>query len=326
MSKTLKYLPEGENFSDHHFSRAEVFRKTSPFCEGGMAKRYATGGKIQSRKAPPASPPPPKDWGEGQVDQQTMDRVRKTLDSGADAKMRAVDSARAALSTGEQTDADRAAAQSAAEREGVALPNGGFAKGGKVKRYARGGALSMQQPMAAPTPAAAPAMGGNPISDMMNGPLAGMGAQMQPGSPLHKAVTKIGQDAAKKIVKHIAGSAKGGKGTHGGKRAPQPVRRAEGGPVTSYAEGGDVAQDRGMVKSGVRQHETNMHEGKSPTPLKLATGGGISGLAMNSQPQDSRARVTRHGGTPGGEVPYGVQPSHESGNAPITTLRRGGRV
>lgn len=52
-----------------------------------------------------------------------------------------------------------------------------------------------------------------------------------------------------------------------------------GGPVRRYAEGGsvtsDAAQDKALVRKGVRQHETNMHAGKTPTALKLNAGGAV---------------------------------------------------
>ena len=37
----------------------------------------------------------------------------------------------------------------------------------------------------------------------------------------------------------------------------------------------DIAQDKSMVKKGVRQHESNLHKGQPKTELKLKTGGRI---------------------------------------------------
>lgn len=44
--------------------------------------------------------------------------------------------------------------------------------------------------------------------------------------------------------------------------------------LSGYASGGDVAQDKRMIKSAVRQHEVAQHGGKHD-PLKLARGGSV---------------------------------------------------
>lgn len=63
-----------------------------------------------------------------------------------------------------------------------------------------------------------------------------------------------------------------------------------------YARGGDVAQDKSMVRAGVGQHEGNMHRGKARTSLKLATGGIVSG---NETPARLDKRARGGGITPG---------------------------
>ena len=56
---------------------------------------------------------------------------------------------------------------------------------------------------------------------------------------------------------------------------PTPAERARTMLRSSgYATGGDVKQDKAMIKSAVRQHETAQHGGKH-SPLKLARGGSV---------------------------------------------------
>ena len=56
---------------------------------------------------------------------------------------------------------------------------------------------------------------------------------------------------------------------------PTPAQRAHSMlRASGYATGGDVKQDKAMVRSAVRQHEAALHGGKS-APLKLARGGSV---------------------------------------------------
>lgn len=58
-------------------------------------------------------------------------------------------------------------------------------------------------------------------------------------------------------------------------KCPTPAERARSMlRASGYATGGDVKQDKAMVRSAVRQHETAQHGGKH-TPLKLARGGSV---------------------------------------------------
>jgi hypothetical protein len=58
----------------------------------------------------------------------------------------------------------------------------------------------------------------------------------------------------------------------GGSVKSKPVAKCYGGKMK---EGGksDLAQDKSMVKKGVKQHETALHKGEPKTELKLKTGG-----------------------------------------------------
>lgn len=58
----------------------------------------------------------------------------------------------------------------------------------------------------------------------------------------------------------------------GGSVKSKPVAKCSGGKMK---EGGktDMAQDKSMVKKGVKQHETALHKGEPKTELKLKTGG-----------------------------------------------------
>lgn len=58
-------------------------------------------------------------------------------------------------------------------------------------------------------------------------------------------------------------------------KCPTPAQRAHSMlRASGYATGGDVKQDKAMVRSAVRQHEAALHGGKS-APLKLARGGSV---------------------------------------------------
>ena len=58
----------------------------------------------------------------------------------------------------------------------------------------------------------------------------------------------------------------------GGSVQSKPVAKCYGGKMK---EGGkaDIAQDKSMIKKGVRQHESALHKGEPKTELKLKTGG-----------------------------------------------------
>lgn len=51
----------------------------------------------------------------------------------------------------------------------------------------------------------------------------------------------------------------------------------------AFARGGDVQQDKAMVKKGVGQHESALHRGQPKTDLKLAHGGSTS-RGFNKKP------------------------------------------
>jgi hypothetical protein len=323
MSKTLRYLADNEDFGAHHFKPALVFSKAPTARLAGHTKPFAQGGAVnptKPRKPPQAHLPVPAPSGP------------------------------------------------------KPLPNGGYAKGGKVQKMAMGGAPmpmgALSAPMGAP-PMGAPGMGAPPPAPMAApaprarpqapsvgaGPLSGGG----PPSALGQAIgTMIGKEAVKKMLPHLGKHAhhkKGHKKSHAPKpritepaappeSEPLPIAAAKGGHIApKHPEmqishnkrggyvmhmkkggrvpkpDGDAAQDRAMVSKGVHQHEGNMHKGEPKTALKLA-GGGL----VNRPPADPMTRRTARNITPGGEVPYGVEPSHEGNRSPITKLNDGGRV
>ena len=66
--------------------------------------------------------------------------------------------------------------------------------------------------------------------------------------------------------------------------------------LRGYAEGGDVAQDKAMIKKAIMEHENHEHDGKH-TRLKLKDGGMVAG--KGAMPRMDRARHARGGATKG---------------------------
>ncbi len=108
-------------------------------------------------------------------------------------------------------------------------------------------------------------------------------------------------------------------------------------------EGTFVAKQ--MASKAVGQHESHDHPGEPGTDLELARGGRSlkaripgsmkpKGTAnhspINTAPRNPQRSVTRRNEMPGGELPYGVEPSSEPDVAGseqgIKQLARGGRV
>ena len=126
--------------------------------------------------------------------------------------------------------------------------------------------------------------------------------------------------------------------------ATAPVMPAQANPVVravrGYAEGGhvdpDAAEDKALVRKGVRQHENQEHGGEH-ADLKLARGGMVphkrsrrGGMAMNSPATTPERTTTPHNATAGGQIPYGVQPDSNpdisDNDGALTQMSRGGRV
>lgn len=112
------------------------------------------------------------------------------------------------------------------------------------------------------------------------------------------------------------------------------AHRAQGGMIGdtahTFAGGGDVAQDKAMVKKGIRQHEEHDHKGEPRTDIELARGGrhprlprnmrphaahahpiGEEKPAFNRPPRNPMQSTTPKNSMPGGVMPYGVEPSDE---------------
>ena len=122
---------------------------------------------------------------------------------------------------------------------------------------------------------------------------------------------------------------------------------ADGAPM-GMAGGGrmpksDEAQDKAMITKAVHQHEQHDHKGEAETALKLRRGGGIPKMKprlprgmrpkaardkspVNTAPANPMVTATAPNDMPGGNVPYGVQPSDEPANPPTNAMRRGGKV
>lgn len=117
------------------------------------------------------------------------------------------------------------------------------------------------------------------------------------------------------------------------------------GEYVHRAKGGDVAQDKAMVRKGIRQHETHEHGGEH-TDLHLRRGGGIGMTAplprgmrphvahhtspVNTAPRNPNMTTTPRNAMPGGEMGYGVEPSAEPDMAGsdqgISQMHKGGRA
>ena len=75
------------------------------------------------------------------------------------------------------------------------------------------------------------------------------------------------------------------------------------------AFGGDVKEDKAMIKSAIAQHEKNDHPGTKPTRLHLASGGAVEGEASKPR-MDKRARGGSMKKKAGTHVNVIVAPSH----------------
>lgn len=82
---------------------------------------------------------------------------------------------------------------------------------------------------------------------------------------------------------------------HSQVRKPEQSKAEAYASRAGYAAGGDVAQDKAMVKSAVAQHEKHDHPGTPETALKLRRGGSAVKGEMPMERLDKRAR--------GGRVP-----------------------
>ena len=193
----------------------------------------------------------------------------------------------------------------------------------------------------------------------MGGEYAGNGMHLHPHG---HAVTKVEQELNGAVIHHHAHGGytmhhADGRVTHH-MADDTPAHMARGGiehmhdPETEYvhrakrARGGDMEQDRAMIKKAFRQHENAEHHGEHET-LSLRRGGmarmphgmaakpmGGAGagaeMPMNQPPRFGRKTTTPRNIMPGGEMAYGVEPGSEPDEAGteqgITPLRRGGRA
>ena len=130
---------------------------------------------------------------------------------------------------------------------------------------------------------------------------------------------------------------------HGG-RANGRRHRAEGGRAGRHHEDGDEAQDKRMIKKAFHEHDEELHHGEH-TDLHLARGG-FAGRRVrlprdmtpagerphspiNMPPRNPNVTSTPTNSMPGGEMPYGVQPSSEpamAGGDGQAQMHRGGRT
>ena len=114
------------------------------------------------------------------------------------------------------------------------------------------------------------------------------------------------------------------------------------------ARGGDMEQDKALVKKAFREHDQHMHGGEHED-IELARGGRMPSLPrsmkpsagrhrspigsaepVNRPPRDPMMTTTPRNAMPGGQMAYGVEPGAEPDNAGseqgIPQLRRGGRA
>lgn len=132
----------------------------------------------------------------------------------------------------------------------------------------------------------------------------------------------------------------GALGGGGGK----PMGLRKGGHVKAYAKGGDVAQDKAMVKKGVRQHENQEHGGKHAVlnlrnggpannkpriqrTMKPVTGRSTSpiGIGVKGAPKAKMPTLPKASNSYGGPEGYGVRQTSEP-DMPAQGLARGGKA
>ena len=91
------------------------------------------------------------------------------------------------------------------------------------------------------------------------------------------------------------------------------------------AKGGDVAQDKAMIKKAFKQHDEDLHGGKHEE-LHLARGGHAgmkAAMPINRAPMNPENTPTPRNMYPAGQMGYGVEPSSESNKAPPRMARGG---
>lgn len=113
-----------------------------------------------------------------------------------------------------------------------------------------------------------------------------------------------------------------------------------------FARGGDVEQDKAMVKKGIHEHEDQEHHGEH-SDIELARGGHPrlprnmlpkvghardigSEMPINRPPRNPMHSTTPRNAMPGGAMGYGVEPSAEpdvaGSDQGLTQLGKGGRA
>ena len=113
-------------------------------------------------------------------------------------------------------------------------------------------------------------------------------------------------------------------------------------PRLKRARGGDMAQDRGMIRKALREEESaegGRHEGtkmargghaRLPHGMGAPPMGDGAGMRVNQPPRFARKTTTPRNIMPGGEMAYGVEPGSEPDVAgseqDATPMRRGGRT
>lgn len=197
-----------------------------------------------------------------------------------------------------------------------------------------------------PHPAAIPFAGSSPTegphTSQVTTPAYAHGGAMHPHGH-HIVRTEKRTDGA--VIHHHAHG--GHSVLHGDGRMTH--HKHDGSPAAT-----DMAQDAAMVESGVHQHEDHLHDGEH-TDMHFARGGMVPGMGMhmhkgrsrkphmpkgepgmgeaepvNRPPRNPMMSTTPRNAMPGGNMPYGVQPSAEPDVAGseqnIPQLRGGGRM
>lgn len=208
----------------------------------------------------------------------------------------------------------------------------GLRKGGRVSKYADGGSVSVRKPK--------DYTARDLIRDGYSGrdPMTESARNTNPG-PALRAVDD--PPAARKVAP--APSARD--------VAPAPKARDlddsfnyRRGGRAAYAKGGDVAQDKAMVKKGVRQHENQEHGGKHAVlnlrnggpannkpriqrTMKPVTGRSTSpiGIGVKGAPKAKMPTLPKASNSYGGPEGYGVRQTSEP-DMPAQGLARGGKA
>jgi len=179
------------------------------------------------------------------------------------------------------------------------------------------------------------------------------------GTPVHAAHGGFAHDPEAEYVHrpenehliHKEHRRHGGRMEHTGAEMPREMD-AHGGRAGErhhlegrhHSESGDLAQDKRLIKKAFKEHDQELHHGEH-TDLHLAHGG-FAGRRVrlprdmspvgarphspiNTPPRSPNVTSTPANDMPGGQMPYGVQPSAEppmAGGDDMAQMHRGGRT